>query len=135
QFASTLVWDGMSLEMIYGHWNPIPVMAIAVLASVILWSMLLLLRRAAWFASLTARTPGGQRAVASDLVFYPLFAVLTPPLAPAFWKGVSAATLGIADRARRIYTGNGQVYCMYILYYFIVLYIVCRSFDRLWTYG
>ena len=26
QFASTLVWEGMSLEMIYGYWNPTPVM-------------------------------------------------------------------------------------------------------------
>ena len=44
-FASTLVWEGMSLEMIYGHWNPIPVMGLAVIASAILWAVLLLLQR------------------------------------------------------------------------------------------
>ena len=32
-FASTLVWEGMSLEMIYGHWNPVPTMAVAVALS------------------------------------------------------------------------------------------------------
>ena len=36
-FASTLVWDGMSLEMIYGYWNPVPVMAAAVAASALLF--------------------------------------------------------------------------------------------------
>ena len=44
-FASTLVWEGMSLEMIYGHWNPLPVMGLAVIASGILWAVLLLLQR------------------------------------------------------------------------------------------
>jgi formate hydrogenlyase subunit 3/multisubunit Na+/H+ antiporter MnhD subunit len=34
QFASTLVWDGMSLEMIYGYWNPVPIMLTAVVIRV-----------------------------------------------------------------------------------------------------
>ena len=51
----------------------------------------------------------------------------------AFWNGVSAVTLGVADRARRIYTGNGQTYCLYILYYFVFLYIICGGFNRFWT--
>ena len=33
-FASTLVWEGMSLEMIYGYWNPVPTMVVAVAVSV-----------------------------------------------------------------------------------------------------
>ncbi len=132
-FASTLVWEGMSLEMIYGHWNPMPVMALAVVAAVILWAVLLLLQRTGRFDSLIGRTEGGARAAASDLVFYPLFAVLTPPMAHTFWNGVSVVTLGIADRTRRIYTGNGQTYCLYILYYFVFLYIMCGGFDRFWT--
>jgi hypothetical protein len=37
QFASTLVWQGMSLEMIYGYWNPVPVMLFAVAAAAILY--------------------------------------------------------------------------------------------------
>ena len=54
-------------------------------------------------------------------------------MAHTFWNGVSAVTLGIADRTRRIYTGNGQTYCLYILYYFVFLYIMCGGFDRFWT--
>ncbi|MEJ0078737.1 MAG: proton-conducting transporter membrane subunit [Alphaproteobacteria bacterium] len=132
-FASTLVWEGMSLELIYGHWNPVPVMALAVIASVILWTVLSMLQRTGRFDWLTGRTEGGARASASDLVFYPLFAVLTPPMVHAFWSSVSTVTLGIAERTRRVYTGNGQVYCLYILYYFVFLYLVCGGFNRFWT--
>ena len=36
-FASTLRWDGMSLEMIYGYWNPVPTMLIAIAISALLF--------------------------------------------------------------------------------------------------
>ena len=121
--------------MIYGHWNPVPVMALAVVAALILWVVLLLLQRSGQFDSFTGRAGGSENAGASDLVFYRLFAVLTPLMAHTFWNGVSVVTLGIADRARRIYTGNGQTYCLYILYYFVFLYIICGGFDRFWTSG
>jgi formate hydrogenlyase subunit 3/multisubunit Na+/H+ antiporter MnhD subunit len=132
-FASTLVWEGMSLEMIYGHWNPLPVMGLALIASGILWAALLLLQRTGRLDSLIGRAEGRARVSASDLVFYPLFAVLTPPVAQTFWNGVSAVTLSIADRTRRIYTGNGQAYCLYILYYVVFLCIICGGFDRFWA--
>ena len=132
-FASTLVWEGMSLEMIYGHWNPLPVMGLAVIASGILWAVLLLLQRSGRLDPLIGRTEGRAKVAASDLVFYPLFAVLTPPVVHTFWNGVSAVTLGIAGRTRRIYTGNGQTYCLYILYYLVFLYIICGGFNRFWT--
>jgi formate hydrogenlyase subunit 3/multisubunit Na+/H+ antiporter MnhD subunit len=51
QFASTLVWQGMSLEMIYGYWNPLPVMAFAVIVSAIIFGLFWLIRRAGWVFS------------------------------------------------------------------------------------
>ena len=44
QFASTLIWQGMSLEMIYGYWNPVPVMLFAVAAAALLYGLFWLLR-------------------------------------------------------------------------------------------
>ena len=44
QFASTLVWEGMSLEMIYGYWNPAPVMIAAVAVAVMLGLLARLVR-------------------------------------------------------------------------------------------
>jgi formate hydrogenlyase subunit 3/multisubunit Na+/H+ antiporter MnhD subunit len=122
-FASTLVWDGMSLEMIYGYWNPVPSMMIAVTASAGLFVAFWLLRRG-----------GGSRSVGDGATewrslygFYKaVFSRLTPPVASVFWFSVAGGTLTIATRARRIYTGDGQTYNLYILYYFIVLYLAAR---------
>jgi formate hydrogenlyase subunit 3/multisubunit Na+/H+ antiporter MnhD subunit len=125
QFASTLVWQGMSLEMIYGYWNPMPVMALAVAASAILFGTFWVIRRAGWI-----KLPGGGSKIrdgssrAAFFDFYrPAFTMLTPPWAIEFWGGLTTATVTLADRARAVYSGNGQTYNLYILYYFIVLYV------------
>jgi hypothetical protein len=55
--------------------------------------------------------------------FVKVFATLTPPIATALWGGLTAATTSLAQRSRTLYTGNGQTYSLYILYYFLVLYI------------
>jgi formate hydrogenlyase subunit 3/multisubunit Na+/H+ antiporter MnhD subunit len=117
QFASTLVWQGMSLEMIYGYGNPLPVMAFAVIVSAIIFGLFWLIRRAGWVFS-SGATPAGLRHF-----FVPVFTALTPPFATAFWDGLTAATASIAQRSRTLYTGNGQTYSLYILYYFLVLYV------------
>ena len=76
QFAATLVWQGMSLEMIYGYWNPMPVMAVAVAASAILFTVFWLIRRAGWI-KLT-----GGRPKAAAVVHVRLFMIFTSQLSP-----------------------------------------------------
>jgi formate hydrogenlyase subunit 3/multisubunit Na+/H+ antiporter MnhD subunit len=116
QFASTLVWQGMSLEMIYGSWNPFPVMMFAVIVSAILFGLFWLLRNAGWLRTGAVR-PGLYR------FFMAVFTTLTPPLASVAWGRLTGATMAAAQRARMIYTGNGQTYNLYILYYFLLLYV------------
>lgn len=119
-FASTLRWEGMSLEMIYGYWNPVPTMAFAVAASLVLFAVFWLLQRGRHVARLPARAGGA----AAFYAFYkPVFAGLTPPLARMVWGGVSRGTAAAAEGVRRVYTGDGQTYVLYILYYFIALYV------------
>jgi formate hydrogenlyase subunit 3/multisubunit Na+/H+ antiporter MnhD subunit len=123
-FASTLVWQGMSLEMIYGYWNPVPTMAVAVALSVILFVAFWLLRRSGSIKSDGMRAAGWGDTAASFYAFYKsAFATLTPPLARAFWDDLSSGTMALAERTRKVYTGNGQTYSLYILYYFITLYV------------
>jgi predicted membrane-bound dolichyl-phosphate-mannose-protein mannosyltransferase len=74
-----------------------------------------LIRRGGWLFS---STPVGLHHF-----FVRVFAALTPPFATAFWGGLTAATTSLAQRSRTLYTGNGQTYSLYILYYFLVLYI------------
>jgi formate hydrogenlyase subunit 3/multisubunit Na+/H+ antiporter MnhD subunit len=127
-FASTLVWEGMSLELIYGFWNPWPVMTFAVVAALILFVVLWLFRRAGLTetagATTNARNVGIVATPGGFYAFYkPAFAALTPPWACVFWDRLTAGTLASADGIRRVYTGNGQTYNLYIVYYFIVLYL------------
>jgi len=122
-FASSLVWDGMSLEMIYGYWNPVPVMSAAVAVSALLFAVLWLLRRK------SGQAANGQRRILGFYAFYkPAFVMVTPTLSNSFWGAVAVGATGLAETTRRIYTGNGQTYAFYVLSYFVVLYATCGGF-------
>ncbi|QRM54390.1 proton-conducting transporter membrane subunit [Sinorhizobium sp. BG8] len=115
-FASTLVWQGMSLETIYGYWNPIPVMGAAAAAAAVLLVLFLLAYKMGRGASL----PTG---VSHFYAFHrSVLAPLVTPLANWLWAGVCDLVLGAAGLARRVYTGNGQTYALQVLYYVIALY-------------
>jgi NADH:ubiquinone oxidoreductase subunit 5 (subunit L)/multisubunit Na+/H+ antiporter MnhA subunit len=117
-FASTLVWDGMSLEMIYGYWNPVPVMSAAVAVFALLFAVLWLLRR-----------NSGERRLLGFYTFYkPAFMTLTPAFSSSFWDAVAAGSTALAGTTRRIYNGNGQTYTFYVLSYFVILYAACGGF-------
>jgi formate hydrogenlyase subunit 3/multisubunit Na+/H+ antiporter MnhD subunit len=135
-FASTLVWEGMSLQMIYGYWNPVPTMAIAVAISVALflglWLFQRMRRNATVLANSGGKLPKEESVFAGFYSFYrPVLSGLTPPLARWFWRGLSMGTVALADGTRRIYDGNGQTYVLYIVYYFIALYVVSGGIDQI----
>jgi formate hydrogenlyase subunit 3/multisubunit Na+/H+ antiporter MnhD subunit len=134
QFASTLVWQGMSLEMIYGTWNPVPVMAFAVIVSALLCGLFWLVQRSGWWAAIANVEIGGMRSSLYNGL-KTVFTILTPPWASAFWGGLAAATTASAERIRMLYTGNGQTYCLYILYYFLGLYVAAGGIGQLWAAG
>ncbi|HET7911671.1 MAG TPA: hypothetical protein VFL49_06555, partial [Pseudolabrys sp.] len=67
--------------------------------------------------------------------FRAICSTLTPPLASAVWGGLTAVTTTSAERIRLLYTGNGQTYSLYILYYFIVLYLAGGGIHHLWPSG
>jgi hypothetical protein len=52
-----------------------------------------------------------------------VFTTLTPPIANLVWSGLTGATMAAAQRTRKIYTGDGQTYNLYMLYYFLLLYV------------
>ena len=127
-FASTLVWEGMPLEKIYGYWNPVPAMAAAVAVSALLFGILWML----W--ATRAKSIDAAGAPHRPLGFYayykPALTRLTPPLASTFWSAIAAGARALADTIRRIYTGDGQTYMLYVFYYFIVLYVACGGFGK-----
>ncbi|MGC1347303.1 MAG: proton-conducting transporter membrane subunit [Methyloceanibacter sp.] len=128
-FASTLVWEGMSLEMIYGYWNPVPTMVAAVAACALVLGVLWLLRHAHWKSEQFADWQ--QRPLGFYTFCKRLFVKMTPPLALDFWNGLAARTGTLADATRKIYTGNGQTYVLYVFYYFVTLYAACASLSHI----
>src|SRR5262249_52745957 len=109
-------------EMIYGYWNPFPVMMFAVIVSALLFGLFWLLRSAGW---LRHRARAGLHRF-----FTAVFTALTPPIATMFWGGLAHATTSVAQRVRTIYSGNAQTYNLCILYYFVVLYVICGGLGR-----
>lgn len=117
-FASTLVWQGMSLETIYGYWNPVPVMAVTVAITVVLFGGFVLVYRTGHGRSIPVST-------AHFYAFYrSAFAPLVTPIANFIWDGICDLTVGAAGLVRRVYTGNGQTYVLYVLYYAIAIYLL-----------
>jgi NADH:ubiquinone oxidoreductase subunit 5 (subunit L)/multisubunit Na+/H+ antiporter MnhA subunit len=133
-FASTLRWQGMSLELIYGNWNPVPVMASAVAAAAILFAALWLLQRACASkrSGVHSRSGNGAWFARFNEFYMPVVTALTPPWASAFWGAIPAAVTSLAERTRLLYTGNGQTYNLYILYYFLALYAAGGGLRYLW---
>ncbi len=117
-FASTLVWQGMSLETIYGYWNPIPVMAVTVAITAVFVVAFMLLYR-------TGRERSIPVSATHFYAFYrSVFAPLVTPIANSVWDGLCNLTTSGAEMVRKIYTGNGQTYALYVLYYVIAIYLL-----------
>lgn len=123
QFASSTVWQGMPLEEIYSYWNARPVAIIAVVAAGLLFALF-------WAIYRRARTDSGN--FARFIAYYrPMFSRTLPPIAIGFWNGVSFAALAAADALRKVYTGNGQTYALYVLFYFLALYLASSGLQQL----
>jgi hypothetical protein len=56
---------------------------------------------------------------------------LTPPWASEFWAALAVTVGALAGRTKLLYTGNGQTYNLYILYYFLALYLAAGGFRHL----
>ncbi|CAM5304946.1 NAD(P)H-quinone oxidoreductase subunit 2, chloroplastic [Afipia felis] len=124
QFASTLVWEGMSLYTIYGYWNPAPVMIIAVGVAAVFGII-------AWLVYRSGIGRSGN--LARFYAYYrSLIERTVPPLATRLWGGVRDVALAAAAGSRQIYTGDGQTYALYVLLYFLALYGVSTGLAGFW---
>ncbi|AWC23115.1 Multiple resistance and pH homeostasis protein A [Aminobacter sp. MSH1] len=119
-FASTLVWEGMSLETIYGYWNPVPVMAASIAGAGVLFLI-------GWTVY---RLDQGRTAAKGIAEFYRYYIKISQPwsapLATRAWESIARLGTVSAEATRRVYTGDGQMYVLVALFY--VLFLLSANF-------
>jgi len=120
-FSATLVWNGMSLELIYGYWNPWPTMIASVAVSAVVIAALWLAR------GLAAKRLRVVRARSFFEDYRPLVLALTPPWTSTFWDRLTEQTQELGRTIACVYTGDGQLYIVYVLYYFVAVYLACAA--------
>ena len=112
--------------MIYGYWNPLPDHGDS--RSLSRWCCSGL---STGCSAPVASGPVTMKEADIFAIRRSIAVVLTPPLASDSWSGTSNLVVAGAGWIRRVYTGNGQLYALLILYYFIVLYAASGGFIRI----
>jgi formate hydrogenlyase subunit 3/multisubunit Na+/H+ antiporter MnhD subunit len=133
-FPEVLVWEGSVLTSQFGYWDGFMVMNIV--AGVFLVPLLILLFLSRFmqiqkvkqfnivFAAERPATPETSHYAYNFYSFYEkAFGSLIKPRATAFWGGASEWSHTIGSTLRVLYTGNGQTYALYVLFYVVMIYI------------
>jgi formate hydrogenlyase subunit 3/multisubunit Na+/H+ antiporter MnhD subunit len=132
--ASTLVWDGLALETALGHWDPLLIMLIvggvwaAPLLLLLFLSRFINIQRVEQFNIVyAAERPDRPETTHYAYDFYAPYekalGFLVKPRATAFWGAITEWAHTLAASSRVLYTGNGQTYALFILFYLIALYL------------
>jgi len=133
-FPETLSWQGITLQSTLGYWNGTLIMI--VVAGVFLVPLLILLFLSLFikiqkvkqfnivFAAERPQTPEETHYAYNFYSFYAkVMGPLIKPRASAFWDGVSEWSHTFGSTLRVLYTGNGQTYALYVLFYVVMIYI------------
>ncbi|MEN8177061.1 MAG: proton-conducting transporter membrane subunit [Pseudomonadota bacterium] len=133
-FPEALIWEGTALKSRLGYWDGF--MVINIVAGVFLVPLLILLFLSRFmriqkvkqfnivFAAERPATPETSHYAYNFYSFYEkAFGSFLKPRATAFWDGVSEWSNTIGSTLRVLYTGNGQTYALYVLFYVVMIYI------------
>jgi len=133
-FPETLSWQGMTLESSLGYWNGTMIMI--VVAGVFMVPLLILLFLSRFIKIqkvkqfnivFAAERPHAPEETHYAYNFYSFYAKVMGPLikprATAFWDGISEWSHTLGSTLRVLYTGNGQTYALYVLFYVVMIYI------------
>jgi len=128
-----LSWEGLTITSEFGYWSPVSIMVITgvIFATVLVW--LVVLNRKAQRVKQFNIVFAAERPFRPETTHFAwnFFAPyrkalggLLQPFVTQFWAWVSSALHGVADTARRFYTGNGQVYAFQFLAFVVVVYLI-----------
>ena len=78
-----------------------------------------------WLSYRSGRTVQAAGDILRFFRFYrAAMAPVLRPLAGRFWSEAARSVERTGDQLRRVYTGNGQTYGLFVLYYVVVLHML-----------
>ncbi len=136
-FPQTIAWQGSTLVSTLGYWNGNAVMYVTMGVFLVPLVWLLATRRKhnqkvrQFNIVYSAERPDRPQTTHYAYNFYApyrsaLGSFLTP-WATRFWKRVLSVVRVVGSSTRRIYSGDGQTYALYVLLYAIVLMLLLRG--------
>lgn len=117
----------------YGYWNGTYVMVITMIIFAVLLGFQMLIQRrnkkvGQFNIVYSAERPSTPETTHAGYHFYAHYqkavGFLMAPLATNFWNWVSDIVQSIANQIRRIYNGNGQVYLIHLVIYFLICFFI-----------
>jgi formate hydrogenlyase subunit 3/multisubunit Na+/H+ antiporter MnhD subunit len=139
-FPQVLAWEGSVLTSPRGYWDAFMIMN--VVAGVFLVPLLILLLMSRFmkiqkvrqfnivYAAERPQSPETTHYAYNFFCFYET--VMGPwikPRATAFWDGVCELSQSLGSILRVLYTGNGQTYALYVLFYVAMIYLAMGGMN------
>ena len=136
-FPQTIAWDGYTMLSTLGYWNGNAVMYVTMGVFLVPLVWLLVTRRkhnrkvSQFNIVYSAERPDRPQTTHYAYNFFApyrsaLGSFLTP-WATRFWERVLSVVRVVGSSTRRIYSGDGQTYALYVLLYAIVLMLLLRG--------
>jgi len=131
--SDPLIWENITASTSFGYWNGYQIMMVIGVMFVVLLLWLLWMSRKAQKVKQFNIVYAGERPFKPETTHYShnMFApynkalgFLVTPVATGFWNGVDNVLHSIANSAKKIFTGNGQTYLVYIVAYVVVIYLI-----------
>ena len=128
-----LRWDGLTIYSDFGYWSPVSIMLVTGGIFAVVFLLLLALNHRAQKVKQFNIVFAGERPFRPETTHFAwnFFApyrkalgFLLAPLVTTFWGGVTGTLGGVADFARRFYSGDGQHYALHVLAYVLALYLI-----------
>lgn len=128
-----LDWAGTTITSAFGYWSPIAIMIVVGVIFVTLFLWLLFLEHRAqtvkqFNIAFAAERPYRPETTHFAWNFFAPYrravGFLAEPVFERFWGATTDALHGIAGFARRVYTGDGQVYAVQVVAFVVIVHLL-----------
>jgi formate hydrogenlyase subunit 3/multisubunit Na+/H+ antiporter MnhD subunit len=131
-----LDWEGLTITSRFGYWSPVSIMVVIGVIFTVLFLWLLFLNHRAQMVKQFNIVYSGERPYRPETThfaynFYAPYkralGFLAEPYFERFWQAQTDVLHGTAHFARRLYTGDAQVYTFQLLAFVVLVYLIAMG--------